>query len=172
MLLSNISKILLLYSILLLSSISLSSQEVVDTVAEKAEPAAVNTSATNYNDSAATEKFKKVDKVVLAMKKRNKKVPILAKEITDPFTTEEEKVRALFIWISNNIGFDCVTYHNKKTPQANLSYKTPEELNDKLNKYYYNYSMLVLRNKKGVAEGYSILFYFENSEKRLELNVS
>ena len=60
--------------------------------------------------------------------------------------------------MTNSIGFDCITYHNKKTPQGNFSYKTPEELEIKLNKYYYNYAMLVLRNKKGVAEGYSILF--------------
>ncbi len=135
-----------------------SSQEVVDSIAEKAEPAAVNTNSSNYTDSAATEKFKKVDQFILKMKRRNKPVPILAKEITDPFPSEEEKVRALFIWMTNNIGFDCITYHNKKTPQGNFSYKTPEELEAKLNKYYYNYSMLVLRNKKGVAEGYSVLF--------------
>jgi len=156
--LSKISKILLLFSVLLFITNSSSSQEVADSVAEKAEPAAVNTNSTNYTDSAATEKFKNVDKLVLAMKKRNKKVPILAKEITAPFTTEEEKVRAIFIWITNNIAYDCVTYHNKKTPQGNLSYKTPEELQDKLNKYYYNYSMLVLRNKKAICDGYAILF--------------
>lgn len=154
----HLLKLVILLICFIFCSDTISAQEVADSIAEKAEPAAVNTNSSNFTDSAATEKFKKVDKLVLSMKKRNKKVPILAKEITDPFTTEEEKVRALFIWMTNNIGFDCVTYHNKKTPQANLSYKTPEELNDKLNKYYYNYSMLVLRNKKGVAEGYSILF--------------
>lgn len=134
------------------------SQEPVDTIAEKAEPAAVNTNSSNYTDSATTAKFKKVDEYILKMKRRNKPVPVLAKEITAPFTSEEEKVRALFIWITNNIGFDIVTYHTKKTPAGNFTYKTPEELQAKLDKYYYNYAMLVLRNKKGVAEGYSILF--------------
>jgi transglutaminase/protease-like cytokinesis protein 3 len=128
-----------------------------DTIAEKAEPAAVNTNAENFTDSASTAKFKKVDTYVLALKKRSK-VTVLAKEITAPFTTDEEKVRALFIWMTNNIAFDCVTYHNKKTPEGNLSYKSPAELLVKLDKYYYNYSMLVLRNRKAVAEGYAILF--------------
>ena len=135
-----------------------SAQEAVDTVAEKAEPAAVNTNSTNYTDSAAAAKFKKVDEYILKMKRRNKPVPVLAKEITAPFSSEEEKLRALYIWMTNNIAFDCVTYHNKKTPQGNFSYKTPEELQAKLDKYYYNYAMLVLRNKKGVAEGYAVLF--------------
>ena len=135
-----------------------SSKEVIDSIAEKAEPAAVNTNSSNYTDSAATEKFKKVDEYVLKLKKKNKAVPILAKEITAPFTTEEEKVRALFIWVTNNIAYDCITYHNKKTPKGNFSYKTPEELLIKLDKYYYNYAMLVVRNKKGVCDGYAILF--------------
>lgn len=125
---------------------------------EKSEPAAVNTSSANLFDSAATVKFKKVDDFVLKMKKRNKSVTILAKEITASFTTEEEKVRAIFIWMTNNIAFDCVTYHTKKTPSGNFTYKNPEELLIKLDKYYYNYSMLVLRNKKAIAEGYAILF--------------
>lgn len=151
-------KLFILFTYFIFCNDTASSQEVVDSIAEKAEPAAVNTNSSNYTDSAATEKFKIVDQYILKMKRRNKPVPVLAKEITDPFTSEEEKVRALFIWITNNIGFDCITYHNKKTPQGNFSYKTPEELEIKLNKYYYNYAMLVLRNKKGVAEGYSILF--------------
>ena len=136
---------------------SLSAQEQ-DSIAEKAEPAAVNTNSTNYTDSAAALKFKTIDGYILKLKKKNKAVPILAKYITATCTSDEEKIRALFIWMTNNIAFDCLSYHNKKTPSGNLSHKTQEELQEKLDKYYYNYSMLVLRNKRGVAEGYAILF--------------
>lgn len=129
-----------------------------DSIAEKAEPAAINTTAVNIFDSAIIEKYKNVDKVVLAMKKRNKKLPILAKEITAPFATDEEKVRAIFVWITNNIAYDCIAYHSKTKPQNNLSYKTPEELIRKLDKYYMEIATLALRNKKAVCDGYSVLF--------------
>ncbi len=145
------------FTFFLLYAGSVSSQEL-DSIAEKAEPAAVNTNSTNYTDSAAAFKFKTIDGYILKLKKKNKAVPILAKYITATCTTDEEKIRALFIWMTNNIAFDCLTYHNKKTPTGNFNHNSPEELQEKLDKYYYNYSMLILRNKKGVAEGYSVLF--------------
>lgn len=147
----------ILFTCFLFCAGSVSAQEQ-DSIAEKAEPAAVNTNSTNYTDSAAALKFKTIDAYILKLKKKNKAVPILAKYITASCTSDEEKIRALFIWMTNNIAFDCLSYHNKKTPSGNLSHKTQEELQEKLDKYYYNYSMLVLRNKKGVAEGYAILF--------------
>ncbi|MCX6294804.1 MAG: hypothetical protein NTX97_01850 [Bacteroidetes bacterium] len=156
----HLSKLIIpfiLFSSLIFSPALISAQEN-DSIAEKAEPAAVNTNSSNYSDSAAAEKFKKVDEYILKLKKRNKPVKILAKEITAPFSTEEEKVRAIFIWMTNNIAYDCVTYHTKKTPPGNFTYKSPEELQAKLDKYYYNYSMLVLRNRKAICEGYAILF--------------
>ena len=135
------------------------SQEVADSIAEKAEPAAVNTNSVDIFDSVAMAKYKNVDQQILAMKRRNKKAPILAKEITAPFTTEEEKVRALFIWITNNIAYDCAAYHDKHTPAGNFSFKTQAELETKLDKYYTNVAALTLRNKKAVCEGYAVLFW-------------
>ncbi|MGZ4053900.1 MAG: transglutaminase domain-containing protein [Bacteroidia bacterium] len=129
-----------------------------DSIAEKIEPAAVNTNSINIFDSATAAKYKKVDEFVLSMKKRNKKTPVLAKEITAPFTSEEEKVRALFVWITNNISYDCVAYHQKNAPSGNFSYKTQEELLRKLDLYYSNVAALTLRNKKAVCEGYAVLF--------------
>ena len=128
-----------------------------DTI-EKKEPAAVNTDPGDVNDSANAAKYKTVDDFILKMKRRNKPIPVLAKEITAPFNTEEEKVRALFIWMTNNIAYDCVAYHSKSAPAGNFSYKTQEELIVKLDKYYYKEAMLVLRNKKAVCEGYAVLF--------------
>ncbi|MDQ3048073.1 MAG: hypothetical protein M3R27_11030 [Bacteroidota bacterium] len=145
------------YLFFLLFSLSAFSQET-DTIAEKSEPAAVNTNSSNLFDSAAALKFKKVDDFILKMKKRNKPIPVLAKEITAPFTSEEEKVRAIFIWMTNNIAYDCVAYHAKNKTTGDFSYKTQEELLKKLDQYYYKKAMLVMRNKKAVCDGYAILF--------------
>jgi transglutaminase/protease-like cytokinesis protein 3 len=151
-------KRILFLSLFIIFSQPVSAQEN-DTIADKIEPAAVNTNSVNIFDSVTAEKYKNVDKVVLSMKKRNKKAPILAKEITAPFTTEEEKVRALFIWETNNIAYDCAAYHDKHPPTGNFSYKTQEELVAKLDKYYTSVAALTLRNKKAVCEGYAVLFW-------------
>ena len=138
--------------------ISPSSAQENDSIADKIEPAAVNTNSIDIFDSATATKYKKVDQFILRMKKRNKKAAILGKEIAAPFTSDEEKVRALFIWETNNISYDCVAYHQKHATKGNFSYKNQEELIAKLDKYYANIAALTLRNKKGVCEGYAILF--------------
>ncbi|MFL5764199.1 MAG: transglutaminase domain-containing protein [Bacteroidia bacterium] len=148
----------LLLPLLLLSVLKGKAQEVVDSVAEKAEPAAVNTNSINIFDSAAAIRYKKVDDAIFAMKRRNKKIPVLAKEITAPFSTEEEKVRALFDWITNNIAYDCAAYHSKTEVAFNFNYKSQEELLQKIDKYYTTVASLTLRNKKAVCEGYAVLF--------------
>ncbi|MBI3517889.1 MAG: hypothetical protein HY062_00845 [Bacteroidetes bacterium] len=137
---------------------TLSAQET-DTIAEKPEPDAINTGSASIFDSAAVARYENVDHIVLAMKKLSKKTPILAKEITAPFTSEEEKVRALFVWVTNNISYDCAAYHAKPPHAGNLSYKTQAELEAKLDKYYSNIATLTVRNKKAVCEGYSVLFW-------------
>lgn len=156
--LSKLFKNFILFSAFLAFSTIIKAQEN-DSIAEKSEPAAVNTNSVNIFDSASIAKYKKVDEQVLAMKRRNKKAPILAKEITAPFTTEEEKVRALFIWITNNIAYDCAAYHDKHPPVGNFSFKTQAELEAKLDKYYTNVAALTLRNKRAVCEGYAVLFW-------------
>lgn len=147
------------YTAVLIVSSHISFAQENDTIAEKIVPAAVNTNPADIFDSVNAEKYKKVDKFVLAMKRRNKKTPILAKEITAPFTSEEEKVRAIFIWITNNIAYDCAAYHDKHPPKGDFNYKTEAELVTKLDKYYTNVCALTLRNRRAVCEGYSVLFW-------------
>lgn len=146
-----------LFFSLLLFQIPAFSQDA-DTLAEKTEPAAVNTSGASLFDSAAAIRFQAVDKYVLSMKKRNKPIAVLGKEITAPFNTDEEKVRAIFIWMTNNISYDCVAYHAKNAPSGNFTFKSQEELIRKLDEYYTKKAMLVMRNKKAVCDGYAILF--------------
>ncbi len=60
-------------------------------------------------------------------------------------TTEKEQVRAFFVWVCENIRYDIKTFEDKKdvTPEEHKELNEPES---------------VLKNHKGVCEGYSNLF--------------
>ncbi len=114
------------------------------------------TDTVEYGDYSA------IDNVVLKMKKNYHSIPKLAKDITDPFETDEEKVRAIFRWITQNISYDVVEYHNKNRTVGSVSYKgkiSKEEKAEKWEDIYYKYATKVLRKNKGICEGYATLFY-------------
>ena len=119
--------------------------------------------APGKTNTFANADYSNIDKYVLQLKGRTKNIPQLAKSITGPFTTDEDKVRAIFRWMTNNIAYDCNDYHNKhKKIGAGVSYsrKTPKEIKaGKWEYQYYNYATRILRTKKGVCEGYATLFY-------------
>ncbi|EAS19457.1 conserved hypothetical protein [Flavobacteria bacterium BBFL7] len=69
----------------------------------------------------------------------------LAKKITSGFNTDLEKVRAIFVWITDNISYDFELYESEK-----------------LQKEFYvsenNVIDMTLERKKAICSGYSILF--------------
>jgi transglutaminase/protease-like cytokinesis protein 3 len=118
---------------------------------------AVNTEA-KAPPTFSQKDFSEIDAYVLHLKKRYKKIPDLAKDLSAGCSSDEEKVRAIFMWLTNNIAYDVVEYHSKKGSNVKFTYKTAEELEEKRKIYYYNYATKVLRNKKGICEGYAVLF--------------
>ncbi len=106
--------------------------------------------------------YSKVDAYVMAMHKKYKSIPALAKDLGEPFKTEPEKVRAIFMWIANNIAYDCSAYHSKNKGGFSVYYGPNESkavIVEKWEKCYMSYATSVLRSKKGICEGYSRLFY-------------
>ncbi|MGZ4053899.1 MAG: transglutaminase domain-containing protein [Bacteroidia bacterium] len=105
----------------------------------------ININNTNYSE---------VDNYVLAMKQKYYSIPDLSKVLTVNFKTEEEKVRAIFRWITENIAYDCKAFH------TGYSTACPDK-DDNLSRkdYYYQYAENILKSKKAVCEGYSFLFY-------------
>ncbi len=108
-----------------------------------------------------TADYTAVDNVVLKMKKRYKNIPDLAKSITAPFNTDEEKVRAIFRWITENVAYDVAALKlNNQT--MNVRYKTNDPKNvieGKWEDSYFKYASKVLSKKKAICEGYATLFY-------------
>ncbi len=143
--------------ILLVGSFVLRSQEspIKD---DNPEKNAVNTGTINRSAYVGSESFTKVDELALGLSQRYKTIPALAKDLVSPFSSQEEKVRAIFMWMTNNIAYDCVAYHSSKSTLVSFRYKTPEELAEKKEKYYYEYATRTLISRKAVCEGYAALF--------------
>src|SRR5690606_29018078 len=87
--------------------------------------------------------FKKIDEYAKSIDYIENKS--LAKELTKNSTTELEKVRAIFIWITDNIEYDFELY------------KSPE-LQDEIYTSEANIIEHTLKSKKAICSGYSFLF--------------
>jgi len=65
---------------------------------------------------------------------------VFIKEMSRVFTKDDEKVRAVYYWITENIGYDCTGYHN--------GLLISREIDD------------ILRSRKAVCSGYAALMQF------------
>ncbi len=76
---------------------------------------------------------------------KNQNVDQLAAALTGGLTTEKEKIRAFFVWITANIRYDVKTFENKREldPMEKDALQVPNQ---------------VLRRKMGVCAGYANLF--------------
>jgi hypothetical protein len=95
-----------------------------------------------FNSSAQgidTTDFKKIDEFVLKLGKLDSMtMGTIARIITKPFTKKEEKARAIYCWIANNIDYDVKTARSN-----NGSKNTPTE---------------VLQYRKAIGSGFASLF--------------
>jgi transglutaminase/protease-like cytokinesis protein 3 len=116
----------------------------------------------HWTDTVEESSYAAIDKHIRSIKKRYKNIPALAKDITAPYNKEEDKIRAIFIWVSNNIAYDCKEYHNKNRRINGPVIKSNDDKYERAAKWadiYYKYASTVLKKRKGICEGYSCLFY-------------
>ena len=78
--------------------------------------------------------FIEVDSFVTNFDEEFKDVPTLAKQLTDPFDTELEKSRALFMWIAQRVRYDCKKFRNPVRPR--IKAYSQEEMEEKLALHY------------------------------------
>jgi hypothetical protein len=98
-----------------------------------------------FSQAIFGQSFEKVDSYVRNLDKFSKKdlnTTAISARVTAPFATETEKVRAIFIWVTDNIKYDFKTIELK--PQE----RDPNDQNPEV----------VLKRGKGVCEGYANLF--------------
>ncbi len=110
----------------------------------------------HLSDTAEGNGFSAVDNYVSGLKKKYKNIPELSKDITRPFYTDGEKVRAIFIWMTQNIVYN---EKEKNNPNSSIESGSSYSPAGKWADVYFNYASKVLRSRMGICDGYSALFY-------------
>jgi len=100
-----------------------------------------------------SQNYKKVDSIVLTYPTKFNSPSKIAKRISADFSTDFDKVRAVFTWIANN-----VTYDPAEHGKFNFDYSSKAELEKEEIKYEKKLSTRVISKGKAVCEGYSTLF--------------
>ncbi len=72
---------------------------------------------------------------------------VFISEMSRIYKTDEEKLRAVYFWITENITYDCAAYHNESPRSANPDY--------------------VLKSHKAVCSGYAALLQFCCDEMKI-----
>src|ERR1700739_3628644 len=62
----------------------------------------------------STYDFSKVDSFALTVKLKHDNYFKLAKDLTDTFSNDRDKVRAIFRWITGNIEYDYKTFNKQQ----------------------------------------------------------
>ena len=105
--------------------------------------------------------FTKVDQYARAYHAKTKDYKVLAQDLTTPFDNETDKARAIYVWITDNIKYDCKKYLKRKKGKLQkepIRYKTEAEKKQKMLVREKEYMTTTLKKKKGVCEDYALLF--------------
>ena len=82
----------------------------------------------------------------------------LAAKIDADFTSEADKIRATFIWLTENIKYDLEEFYNPTTKQVGFSYKNEAEKQAKLQQIKDDIVNETFKKRKSVCEGYAQSF--------------
>ena len=102
------------------------------------------------------QNFKEIDSLARTIKYEND-LPELVNHLTQNCKTDKEKYRAIFVWITDNIGYDYKTYNKKRKP-IEVKCKGKEDCEKKLAKLNNEIIDRVLSKKIAICDGYSKLF--------------
>ena len=106
---------------------------------------------------ANAQDYDRVDATVSGYPKSFDSPAKLSDRIMSDFRREDERARAAFTYIAQNIKYDLVAYGKPSQPVA-FSYTTAQERDLKLKKMRDELATKTLRSKKGVCEGYATLY--------------
>jgi hypothetical protein len=108
------------------------------------------------NTTQSQGKYESVDAFALTFKDKYETIEDLAQKLSASFNTEEEKARVFFMWIANNIKYDCKKFHrgNKHSVKA----RSEQEFLRLKKKIQEEELAKAFKNKKGVCSDYSRIF--------------
>lgn len=153
-------------------------------LAEKSFTQSLTTFRENKADSPEhprNRNYSKVDSFVttwLWNQEEYTSMEMLADTIKNNFSDEADRVRAIFMWMTENIAYDCEKYHSKKRPQFKITSKRKERPKDfkkrwkaELEKWDREQAKQCFEKKKGVCEDYALLFKYLCSRVGIESEV-
>ena len=79
----------------------------------------------------------------------------IAEKLTQPFSSDSEKVRAIYYWVTHNISYDVVRFHRPERMAIFLNSTDSAELEDYVTS---RYGTMTYDRGTGVCEGYASLF--------------
>ena len=101
--------------------------------------------------------FRKADSVAALYPNHSlQNLPALARKLTGSLTTEQEKFRSIYSWISQNIGNDYEFYTRNKKKREKLD-DNPEALKEWNEKFRTRVFTKLLKEHKTVCTGYAYL---------------
>lgn len=105
---------------------------------------------------ADRQDFSEIDSIVRTIKYRGD-LKLLSHELTARYTSETEKARAIFIWVTDNIAYDIKSANNPKKFRP-FTCKSGDNCDIKFSRWEEEFLDKVIRKKQAVCEGYSRLF--------------
>ncbi len=115
----------------------------------------------------SAQDFAKVDTKVKSYPNSFSDIDKFAEKVSNDFSRDDEKARAIFTWIALNVRYDLAAYGVNERPVA-YSFKTEAEKLEKQRKFKEELAHKTLKTKKGVCQGYSTLFAQVADRVRLE----
>jgi transglutaminase/protease-like cytokinesis protein 3 len=104
-----------------------------------------------------SQDYKKVDSIVANYPKSLASPKKIADRILQDFSSERDKARAIFTWITANIAYDVDSWLHPKPPKS-FSYTTQLDKDLKLLVFENQIVGDALRNNIAVCSGYSLLY--------------
>ena len=104
-----------------------------------------------------TQNYEMVDEKVKTYPNSFNKVSKLSYLINQDFKTTENKVRAIYTWITLNISYDVKTYKSGTKP-IKYTYRSEEEKLQKVKEIEEKLALKTIKSQKAICHGYSTLF--------------
>jgi len=110
-----------------------------------------------FYGSVQSQNYDKVDARVSLYPKKYATTDQLARQIQQDFTSDFNRVRAIYTWLATNVSYDLKTLYNGET-QINFSYSSQEDLSRKLTAINTHTANQTLLTNKAICEGYAQAF--------------
>lgn len=101
--------------------------------------------------------YYKIDNIAIHTEYKND-IPLLVSDLTKHCTTDLEKVRAIFMWITENIEYDYKAFNKGDTKVKYPKHKQGKDYGKAYAKWEDRFLKNIINKRKAVCFGYSFLF--------------